>query len=61
MLTDVSCFSFSTGSINNPIFIDSGYEGSRDTETPVTAKLYLLILRITLFFISTKLLNERII
>ena len=38
MLTDVSCFSFSTGSINNPVFIDSGYEGSRDTETPVTAK-----------------------
>ena len=48
MLTDVtvSCFSFSIGSINNPISIDSGSEGSPDRETSrkeVTAKLYLFI------------------
>ena len=66
MLTDVrvSCFSFSIGSIKNPISIDSGPEGSPDREAPrkqVTAKLHWLILRLTLFFISTKLLNERII
>ena len=36
MLTDVkvSCFSFSAGSINNPISIDSGSEGSPYRETP---------------------------
>ena len=36
MLTDVrvSCFSFSIDSINNPISIDSGSEGSPDRETP---------------------------
>ena len=66
MLTDfrVSCFSFSVGSINDPTSIDSGSEGSPDRETSrkkVAAKLYLFLLRITLFFISTKLLNERII
>ena len=35
MLPDVrvSCFSFSIGSINNPIF-RSGSEGSPDIETP---------------------------
>ena len=62
MLTDVrvSCFSFSIGSINNPIF-DSGSQDSPDRETSrkyVTAKLYLFLLRITLFLISTRLLNE---
>ena len=30
----VSCFSFSIDSINNPISIDSGSEGSPDRETP---------------------------
>ena len=36
MLTDVrvSCFPFSIDSINNPISIDSGSEGSPDRETP---------------------------
>ena len=36
MLTDirVSCFSFSIGSINNPVATDSGFEGSPDRETP---------------------------
>ena len=35
MLTDVrvSCFSFSIGSINNPISVDSDSEGSPDRET----------------------------
>ena len=37
-LTDVrvSCFSSSIGSINNPISIDSGSEGSPDRESPRT-------------------------
>ena len=36
MLTDVivSCFSFSIGSINNPISIYSGSAGSPNRETP---------------------------
>ena len=36
MLSDVGvyCFSFSIGTTNNPISIDSGSEGSPDRETP---------------------------